>query len=704
MDILKDLNPVQKDAVTSLEGPLLILAGAGSGKTRVLTNRVTYLIKEKNISPAEILAITFTNKAAEEMRARIYSLIGKRAKNIWILTFHSTCARILRKEITRLNYKKNFVIYDSDDSKKLILNVLRELNFDTKKFMPATIRQSISLAKNELVDFEEYEKNADNYYEKVVANVYRIYQQKLLENNAVDFDDLLVLTVRIFQLFPEVLESYQERFRYILIDEYQDTNHVQYMLVSLLAKKYKNICVVGDDDQSVYGWRGADVRNILQFENDFPETKVIKLEQNYRSTKVILEAANYVISNNRGRKIKTLWTKNARGEAVTIFKAEDEHGESYFIASEIERLTNLEKRKHHDFAVFYRTHAQSRIIEESFLRFGIPYKIVGGLKFYERQEIKDILAYLNILINPTDSVSIKRIINVPRRKIGKTSLGYIDLYAHENGVSFYRALQEAEKNPFLSKRALKEILSFLDLIEELRLQYKGEDLALFVQNVIEKSGYLKALKETRTLQAETRIENLQEFVSVVNEFSQQQPDTGLEEFLERISLITDIDTYNEWEEAVTLMTLHNAKGLEFPVVFITGLEEGIFPHVRSMQNENELEEERRLCYVGITRAKERIYLTSAISRNLWGGRSYYPSSRFLREIPEELIQKTDIEEEIIPEAQVIEKIFSIGDRVKHKIFGEGKVLSVKESNQVVVFFDGLGEKTLLVDYAPMEKI
>ncbi len=706
MDILnsRELNPAQRDAVSHLEGPLLILAGAGSGKTRVLTYRVAYLIQQ-GIPHEQILAITFTNKAAEEMKERINRLVGPVVKKMWIMTFHSFCARILRQEIERLGYKKNFVLYDEEDSRRLIKNCLKELNYDVKRFTPLGVHSAISLAKNELISPQDYQAEATSPYESVVSDVYLLYQEKLFKSNALDFDDLLVLTVNLFELFPSVLEHYQEKFRYILIDEYQDTNQAQYRLVKLLADRYRNICVVGDDDQCVYEWRGANIRNILNFENDFPEARVIKLEQNYRSTKVILEAANYVISHNRGRKPKTLWTVNAEGEAITTYQAEDEHDEASFVASEIERVISLESRKYRDFAVFYRTHAQSRVFEESFMRFGIPYQIIGGLKFYERKEIKDVLAYLRVILNPEDVISLKRIINTPRRKIGDSTIEALDWFAREKGLTFWEALTEIEGNPRVNPRAREEVIRFVSLVNKWREEVQVFSLKELVSKIIEESGYLKALKDEKTFEAEGRIENLAEFINVVEEFERVHPGGTLEEFLERVSLITDVDSFKEGD-MVTLMTLHNAKGLEFPVVFMVGMEEGIFPHFRSLTATDELEEERRLCYVGITRAKERLYLTYAFSRHLWGARSWATPSRFLEEIPENLRQevggrKTELKTSAPPARS---EQFKVGDLVFHKVFGEGKISAIKGNDQVVIHFSQLGEKTFLLDYAPIKKV
>jgi DNA helicase-2/ATP-dependent DNA helicase PcrA len=699
MEFLHDLNPAQRDAVTYLKGPLLILAGAGSGKTKVLTYRVAYLL-EKKVPAGNILAITFTNKAAEEMRERIISLVGDKARGAWIMTFHAMCARILRREAQRLGFKRNFVLYDEDDSRKLIASSLKELGYDTKRFTPSGVQTAISLAKNELISPEEYGKKIVSPYEKVVAEVYQLYQQKLFQNNALDFDDLLVYAVNLFELFPGVLNYYQDKFKFILIDEYQDTNHAQYRLVKLLAEKYRNICVVGDDDQSVYGWRGADIRNILNFEKDFPEAKVVKLEQNYRSTQIILEAANYVIRNNRGRKPKTLWTTNARGEAITTYQAENEHDEATYVALEIERLKEIEERKYNHFAVFYRTHAQSRVLEEAFIRYGIPYKVVGGLRFYERAEIKDVLAYLRSIANFQDEVSLKRIINTPRRKIGKTTVQSVEWFAAKNNLTFYDSLKRADENPRLNEGAKRAIKEFLSLLERLSEARKKQPLSSWVREVLEESGYLKALKEERTPDALSRLENLEEFIQVVEEFEEADPGGDLEAFLEKVSLLTDIDLYDEREDAVTLITLHNAKGLEFPVVFMVGMEEGVFPHIKSMTDDKEIEEERRLCYVGITRAKERLYLTYAWTRHLWGWRQHTVPSRFLEEIPDEL-KKLEEEKEV--ERKEYIKLRP-GDEIRHKTFGVGKVVALKGKDQVVIYFPELGEKTFLLDYAPLEKL
>ncbi len=703
MDLLNDLNPVQRDAVTATDGPVLILAGAGSGKTRVLMYRVAYLIQEKKVPPHRILAITFTNKAAEEMKERVDRLVGSaQARRAWVMTFHAACARILRDEITRLGFRRAFVVYDESDSKRLINACLKDLDHDPKRYTPASIKHAVSLAKNELRSPDELAREAKTYYERVVADVYRLYEERLRQNNALDFDDLIGLTVHLFTLFPEVLRSYQERFAYILVDEYQDTNRAQYLLVSMLAREHRNIAVVGDDDQSVYGWRGADIRNILSFERDFPDARVFRLEQNYRSSQTILEAANYVITNNRQRKPKTLWTTNARGEAITTYQAENEHDEAGFVAAEIERLIDLENRFFREFAVFYRTHAQSRVFEEVFLRAGIPYIVVGGVKFYERAEIKDVMAYMRLVVNSGDSVSLQRIINVPRRGIGKTSLDHLDWFARQEGISLWEAVTRAEENPLLTARARRELAEFTKLIEGLRGIATTVDIVAFAEDLIARTGYLKSLEDERTFESESRAENVKEFVTAVAEFAAAHVGAGLEEFLERVSLLTDIDTLDESGDAVTLMTLHNAKGLEFPAVFIVGLEEGLFPHSRSFEDEEEMEEERRLCYVGITRARERLYLTHAWSRMLWGARMYSAPSRFLSEVPTELCAGSVVEPGAAarPDTPVI----NVGDIVRHKVFGGGVVVDVRSGGQVVVEFTEVGEKTLLLEYAPLERV
>ncbi|WP_418791723.1 DNA helicase PcrA [Phosphitispora sp. TUW77] len=726
MQLTHKLNPSQTEAVECCSGPLLILAGAGSGKTRVLTHRIAHLIRDKGVAPYNILAITFTNKAAQEMKDRVEALLGSQADYMWICTFHSTCVRILRKEISALGYDTGFVIYDSSDQQTLIKQCIKELNIDDKRFPPRAITAGISQAKNSLMGPEEYEKKADDYYQQIVSSVYSLYQKKLYKNNALDFDDLIMKTVILFQKYPEILETYQERFKYILIDEYQDTNHAQYRLVGLLAEKYRNICVVGDDDQSVYRFRGADIKNILDFERDYSETRVVRLEQNYRSTKNILEAANEVIRNNIGRKEKRLWTENQEGAPVCLFTAGDEHQEAYYVADKIIEGHDRQNRPYRDFSVLYRTNAQSRVVEEILMRHNIPYTIVGGLKFYDRKEIKDILAYLKLVSNPADSVSLMRIINVPRRGIGDTSIARVFAYAAENDISPYDAIRHVEMIPKLQARAVKTLQAFYSLIEELRNKKDRISVTDQTKEILDKSGYLKELQGEKTIEAETRIENIKEFLSVTAEYDSAGEEGSLEEFLAEVSLVSDIDSMNEETDVVVLMTLHSAKGLEFPVVFMLGMEEGIFPHSRSIAEQAELEEERRLCYVGITRAREEIHLVNAGQRMLYGNYMHNPPSRFIGEIPEELTEIADNGE--AGEDGVVRNGFrqesstahvetgtkrgapgaySLGDKVEHAKWGQGVVVSVKGENEnaeISVAFPGMGIKTLITKYAPLRKI
>jgi len=1059
-EVLYNLNLVQNEAVTHTDGPLLVLAGAGSGKTRILTHRIAYLIKEKGVSPFEILAITFTNKAANEMKERVAQLVGGVSRTMWVSTFHSTCVRILRQEAERLGYSRNFVIYDANDSNRLVTYCLRDLNIDSKRYPPRKIAAAISNAKNELLDAETFAMRATTYAERMVADVYKLYQERLYQSNALDFDDLIMITVNLFQLFPSVLDAYQDKFKYILVDEYQDTNLAQYELVRIWAGKHRNLCVVGDDDQclpagtlvstdkgdlpiekikkgqdvltavgrggvsiskvtnvfkktktarhitfitksgarvtatdnhkmfalvpqksnrehhyvylmhrqelgwrigvtndlvtrlrlersadkilavkscksdaearywetyyslfygiptscfkerggltisgevqkelyrrldvdsrierltsdlginpdyhafclgavkrgsktrlkvklgfchrvhapeskgllknprilhslsletsdeetfreiedlgyeleeakkgkrlritstdikrleeiahaiaektgaipefnfrlgifnqyslpalimpasnikegfwlpvlrdnqifydevvetreeiknepvydleidrthnfiangvvvhnSIYKFRGADIRNILEFERDYPECCVIKLEQNYRSTKTILKAANYVMQNNRARKPKALWTENDDGELITRYQGENEHEEATFVANEIEKMIKT-GRQYKEFAVFYRTNAQSRVLEEIFLRYGVPYKIIGGLKFYDRAEIKDVLAYLRVLSNPRDTVSLKRIINVPKRGLGDTTIAKVDEHALKNNVSFYDAIRSVDDIGQLSTAAQKNIKKFLAIIDKLQGIKEKETLENLTKALLDETGYLAVYETEGTMEAENRAENVKEFIGVIKEFEDSRESCELDDFLEEVSLIADIDNLDDENNAVTLMTVHNAKGLEFNVVFIVGMEDGIFPHIRSMTDTTELEEERRLFYVGITRAMQKLYLCNAWSRNLWGGVNYNSMSRFLHEVPPELLQNAEqIDVKAKPPSEI--GAFAIGDNVYHKKFGEGRVVSVKSADQVTVFFESEGERTLLLNYAPLEK-
>lgn len=636
----EQLNEMQKKAVMQTEGPVLILAGAGSGKTGALTVRIAHLL-EMGIKPWNILAITFTNKAAKEMRERVEKLVGEGARDMWISTFHSTCVRILRREIQHLDYDNSFSIYDGDDQEKILREAFKRLNMSTtdKTFSVKGALASISHLKEEMTSWETYSQQVDKDDLRAVrlARVYETYQKMLKENNALDFDDLIYKTVLLFRQFPEVLEKYQERFRYIMVDEYQDTNTSQYELVAMLAAKYQNLCVVGDDDQSIYGWRGANIRNILDFEKDFPETTVIKLEQNYRSTKKILEAANAVIHHNQTRKDKTLWTENDSGSILHIFKAENEYDECRFVA---EKIQELEKkgRKRSEIAVLYRTNAQSRAVEDMMVRKGIPYRLFGGVRFYERKEIRDMLSYLKVLANPNDTIALRRIINVPKRGIGETSLDKLATFAQEQGISLYGALSRLEEITTLKTRAAK-FRDFYELFEHLRVDAGAFSVAELLDAVLKRTGYLQILMTEGTEEALSRIQNLDEFVNKAAEYDQNNPKGDLAGFLEEVALVADIDSYEESEEAVALMTLHSAKGLEFPFVFIIGMEEGIFPGYRAVMygGEKEIEEERRLCYVGITRAKEELFLTHAKNRMQHGITQYNPPSRFLKEIPAELV-------------------------------------------------------------------
>ncbi len=724
--LFDSLNPVQREAVAATEGPVLVVAGAGSGKTRVLTYRIAHLIRDLGVPPNAILAITFTNKAANEMKERVERLVGGAVRAMWVSTFHSACARILRREAPRLGYRSAFSIYDDADALRLVTMCVRDLDMDPKRFPPRNIRAAISDAKNELIDYESFAQQGTGFYHEQVADVYRLYQQRLLEASAMDFDDLLMITVELFGAFPDVLDHYQRRFQYVLVDEYQDTNRAQYMLVKQLSARHRNLCVVGDSDQSIYKFRGADIRNILDFESDYPDARVVVLGQNYRSTEVILEAANSVISNNDERKAKHLWTARGRGDLLTRYEAEDERDEAAFVAEQINALED-EGRSASDIAVFYRTNAQSRVLEEVFVRYGIPYAVVGGVKFYERREVKDVLAYLRVLVNPDDQVALKRVINVPKRGLGSTSLGYLDRYAQGLGVSFHDGLVQVDDEPNLSARARKQVKEFLALVDVVRTKAQDGPRAA-VEAVLESTGYLAELQVEQTIEALGRVENVRELGTVAEEYEigaegsiigdEAWDDLDglrrLELFLESISLVADIDELEEGSATVTLMTLHNAKGLEFPIIFIIGLDDGVFPHVRSLGDPSELEEERRLCYVGITRAQDRLFMTNAWSRMLWGGTNYNPPSRFLSEIPEELVTKidkrrrrADLESASSNERQTVDAVQIVpGDRVLHNKWGSGVVLEITGTGdraEATVQFDDQGQKRLLLAWAPLKK-
>lgn len=640
MNNIEMLNPEQKAAVLHTEGPLLILAGAGSGKTRVLTYRIAYMIEEKCVNPWNILAITFTNKAAKEMRERVEELIGS-TKDMWISTFHAACARILRKDIERLgDYKKNFVIFDTKDQEAVVKECLKELNLNEKNFPFKSVSATISNAKNMLEDPTRFaKKSMQDIRLRKMSDIYTLYQKKLKKNNALDFDDILFKAVELLTNNPDILEYYQNKFKYILIDEYQDTNYCQYKLVSLLAKQHKNLCVVGDDDQSIYSWRGADIGNILNFEKDFPSAKVIKLEQNYRSTQTILDAANAVIKNNFGRKSKKLWTDNEVGGSILYYNALDEWGEANFIASEIKRMEADYGKKLNEFAVLYRTNAQSRVIEEAFMAQGIPYRIIGGFKFYDRKEVKDIIGYLRLIQNPDEDISLKRVINIPKRGIGNTSLAAIEGHARANNDSLFGALMEVDAIAGLSKKAVSNIKEFVRLISGLMAAAEVKKPSEVLKELLDKSGYIDSLQKEGDEDSLTRAENIKELLSATLEFESKNPEADLQQFLEQMALMSDIDNLENEAEAVVLMTLHSAKGLEFPIVFMSGMEEGVFPSQRSYFENNQMEEERRLMYVGITRARECLYLTSAFERTLFGNTTYNVASQFIKEIPKELIIK-----------------------------------------------------------------
>ena len=636
-DILKGLNDKQYEAVVNTEGPCLVIAGAGSGKTKVLTHKIAYLIGEKNVKPWDIIAITFTNKAANEMKERIAGLIGDQAKDIWMGTFHSICVRILRKFIDRIGFDTSFIIFDTSDQKTLVKNCMKDLAIDDKLFNDRAVLSEISNAKNEMLEPDQYTLRANGDFRKEkIATVYELYQKRLKENNAIDFDDIINYTIKILLENPDVLEYYSNKFKYVLVDEYQDTNKSQFTLITLFASKNGNITVVGDNDQGIYSFRGADISNILNFERDFPGTKIIKLEQNYRCTGNILKAANAVIKNNEVKYKKELWTQNEQGKLPQVYLAENEYDEGSYIVSQIEHLKREEYYKYSDFAVLYRMNTQSRAIEDIFRRENIPYKIVGGLKFYERKEIKDIIAYLRLIQNNADNLSLKRIINEPKRGIGKTSLDKIEQLAITNETSMYEVLKNAEQ--YGLNRVYLNSREFINTIEELKSKIEELSVSELIKQTLKKTGYTKALEDENTIEAENRIENLEEFLTVAIEFEEEFAENGLREFLEGITLSSDLDNMEENEESVTLMTLHSAKGLEFPVVFLVGMEEGIFPGYKSISEQKELEEERRLCYVGITRAKSYLFLTCSRQRTIFGSTSYNPVSRFLKEIPQDLLE------------------------------------------------------------------
>lgn len=697
MEILENLNSEQKRAVIHQKGSILILAGAGSGKTRVLTHRIAYLIYHYNVAPANILAVTFTNKAADEMKERIENLVATDSERIWIRTFHSTCVRILRKEITRLDYDSNFVIFDTSDQKTLVKNILQQLDLDPKKFKPRAILGRISQAKNKLITPQDYQ--ASDYFSQIVQEVYPHYQAKLKENNALDFDDLIMKTVQLFREYPAVLSYYQEKFKYILVDEYQDVNHAQYQLTNLLAAKYNNICVVGDDDQSIYGFRGADITNILNFESDYPEAEVIKLEQNYRSTKNILTAAFSVVSNNPQRKAKKLWTENPEGEELTLHQAKTGQQEADYIAKEILKLQQA-GYSWQEIAILYRTNAQSRRLEQSLIRKEIPYRMIGGLKFYDRKEIKDLLAYLRLIYNPADDISLQRVINTPKRGIGKTTLTRLQTFANQAGISLSAAVKRVGEIESISSRFSNKVRKFGELINYLQQRQQEVSVVDLTQEILDETGYLAQLKLADTEQAKNRIDNLNELLASMEEFGEEVGALG--EFLEEVALVADIDKLDAEDTGVVLLTLHSAKGLEFPIVFLAGMEEDLFPHSRSLSEEGGVAEERRLCYVGITRAEEKLYLTHAKRRKVYGQTKYNSPSRFIDHIPEHLFTGTEKKGQ-----QQQEATFSVGDKVSHQQWRTGTVIEIDTSGdleQVTVSFPQEGIKQLATEYAQLDKL
>jgi DNA helicase-2/ATP-dependent DNA helicase PcrA len=715
MKILDNLNKKQQEAVEIKEAPVLVIAGAGSGKTKVLTHRIAYLIFQNKVNPGNILAVTFTNKAAQEMKDRVEFLSkdisgSKMIKGLWMGTFHAICARILRQEIETLGYDKNFVIYDKADQLSQIRRCLNILNLDSKKYSPNVISSIIDKAKNNLEDVELFEYNAVSYFKKIIVKIYQQYQKELFENNALDFGDLILLTVKLLKERPEILENYQNKFRYILVDEYQDINLAQYQLIKLLSGKYHNLFVVGDPDQSIYRFRGADLSNILRFEEDFPHSKVIKLEQNYRSTKVILEGATNLIKYNRNRKEKELWTDKKGGEKIRCFEAASALDEAVFVSQEIIQLNNKEGKDYKDFAILYRTNAQSRAFEEVFNKQKIPFKVIGGLRFYERKEVKDILAYLRFIYDQKDEMSFLRIINNTKLGIGKITLSKIEDLAKKNDLNFNQALKQGLKVIKISADRIEGIKKFTFLIDEFiekKNKIKGSELLI---KLIQAIDYYKELEKEGEFKAQSKIENIKELILAVQEFEENNVDKSLSAFLEYVALINDIDLYKGEEDVVTVMTLHSAKGLEFPVVFITGFEEGIFPHSRSVNKEEELEEERRLCYVGMTRAKEKLYLTYAWRRNLNGNTLFNSVSRFLNEIPKHLQEKVSVKEvEEIPSLNKIkEKIeVEVGDKIRHADWGIGTVLDKIDTENdifITVDFKKVGLKKLSMNYAPLEKL
>jgi ATP-dependent DNA helicase UvrD/PcrA len=709
---LQDLNPAQREAVLTTEGPVLVIAGAGSGKTRVLTRRIAHLLGAVGVKPPEILAITFTNKAAGEMRERLVDLVGPPARASWVMTFHAACGRILRREAPRLGYRSNFTIYDSADQNRLVKQCLEELDRDPKRFTPRGIHSQISNAKNQLIGPEEYKSRVASFYDQTVADVYELYQRRLFGSNAVDFDDMLYLTVDVLERFPEALEKWQKSFRYVLVDEYQDTNHAQYRLLQLLAQEHGNIFAVGDPDQSIYAFRGADIRNVLEFEKDFAGAKTIALEQNYRSTNNILEAANGIIENNRDRKPKNLWSELGEGDPVRVIEVEDEHAEARYVAAEIAMLVE-QGFNGSEIAVFYRTNAQSRVLEDVLVRQGVAYQVIGGPRFYERAEIKDLVAYLQVIDNPYDAVSLLRIANRPRRGIGDSTLAKLMSFADDAEMTLWEAMDRCGAAGVGTAPA-KAVSSFRTVVQSLMSAAEELNVAELIEAVLERSGYLESLEAERTIEAQGRIENLQELVALAREWLETAAEPSLSAFLQEVSLYSDQDAIRGEGSLVTLMTLHNAKGLEFRAVYLIGMEEGIFPHSRSIEEQG-IEEERRLAYVGMTRAMERLTLLHASSRMLYGGRSYNLPSRFLDELPDRHVERDRLKpaswsnygapraSQVAPRDDV--PSLSTGDSVRHSTLGEGVVTRIEPGGVITVRFASDGsERRLMLDYAPLEKI
>lgn len=737
-NLLDGMNDKQAEAVACTEGPLLIMAGAGSGKTRVLTHRVAYLIEEKNINPWNILAITFTNKAAREMRERINKLINE-GEDIWVSTFHALCVRILRRDAEKIGYTRNFTIASTSEQRTLMKHILADnLNLDIKRYDPRAVLSAISNAKNELRTPAELKKEASDPFSEVVADAYELYQEQLQNNQSFDFDDLIMQTIRLFEESPETLAFYQRKFHYIHVDEYQDTNEAQYQLVSMLAKTYRNLCVVGDADQSIYGWRGANMENILNFEQDYPDATVIKLEQNYRSTKTILQAANEVIENNANRKDKTLWTQNDTGEKIHYYRASSANDEAYHVIKKIQEKMQQGSKSYGDFAVLYRTNAQSRVLEEAFMKANIPYKLVGAHRFYERKEIMDLLAYLRLAANPNDSLSFTRVVNEPKRGIGATSIAKLQNFAELHGLSLLEASEDVVLTG-ISGKAAKQLSAFAKMIREFNELEKTKNITELTEIILDKTGYKQSLKDKNTLEDQSRLENIAEFLTVTKQFDEnwtpeEEDSDPFVDFLADLALVSDQDSVEEEPDEVTLMTLHAAKGLEFPVVFLMGLEEGIFPLGRAAQDEAELEEERRLAYVGITRAEEELYLSNAFSRMLYGRHQSNPVSRFISEISDDLLQSENetlgnslsstSSQKVVPFAKkhykkpagTVEKnegtgaqklAWAIGDKVMHKAWGQGTVVKVGGTGDEVeldIAFSGQGIKRLLASFAPIQKI